>query len=268
MNRSIIHPTAIVEDGSVIGDNVSVGAYSIIEKGVKIGDNTVIHPHVIIRGNTTIGKDNKFFSFSVIGEVPQDLKYKNEESKLVIGDFNSIREHCTIHLGTEGGGMITEIGNNNLLMVNTHVAHDCRIGNNNVIANNATFAGHVVIEDNVHIGGLSAAHQFVRIGCGSMLGGISGLGEDLIPYGMAFAEKGRRSSMQGLNLVGLKRAGYDKDIMQDALNYYKEVFHSSKPGSLVDKGQKYRSKYKDNSVVQEIADFLGTDTNRRFCSVR
>jgi UDP-N-acetylglucosamine acyltransferase len=263
-----IHSTAIIGEKVKLGKNIIIGAYSIIDGNIEIGDDTIINSHVAIKGHTTIGKRNKIFPFAVIGEDNQDLKYKGEDSLVIIGDNNSIREHCTIHRGTEGGGMLTQIGNNNLLMVNTHVAHDCIFGNGNIIANNATFAGHVTIGNNVHIGGLSAVHQFVRFGNGSMLGGISGLGEDLIPWGMAYSEVGRRASLQGLNLVGLKRAGYEKNVIQNALLFYREVFETEEAGSLIDKAQKARNSYVNNSIVEEIANFLGTDTSRRFCSAR
>jgi UDP-N-acetylglucosamine acyltransferase len=264
-----VHPTAIVEKGAKIGNNVKIGAYSIIGADVKVGDDTSINSHVVIVGITHIGKGNKIYSFTTIGEINQDLKYHGENSKVVIGDNNSIREHCTIHRGTEGGGMVTKIGNNNLLMVNTHVAHDCKIGNNNIIANNATFAGHIIIGDNVHIGGICAIHQFVKIGNGSMLGGFSALGEDLIPWGMAFASGGRRSSMQGLNLIGLKRAGYDKTDIQNALKYYTDVFENCDENtSILSRAKEHKAKYKGNPIVKEIADFLKNDTDRSFCSYR
>ena len=188
-----IHPTAIIEDGAIIGNNVKIGAYSIIGPNVKIGDNCVIKPHVVIDGFTTIGKGNTIYPFVAIGQIPQDLKYHGEKSEIIIGDNNSIREHCTIHPGTEFDHLITKIGSNNLLMVNTHIAHDCQVGDNCVFANNATLAGHVHIGNHVVIGGLSAIHQFVKIGDGAMLGGLSGLGEDLIPHGMAYADNGRKS---------------------------------------------------------------------------
>ncbi len=271
MNKNIgdnckIHPTAIIEEGAVIGNNVKIGAYSIIGENVKIGDNCEIKPHVVIEGYTTIGKGNKIYPFAAIGEIPQDLKYHGEKSEIIIGDNNSIREHCTIHPGTECDSLVTRIGNNNLLMVNTHIAHDCVVGNNCVFANNATLAGHVVIGNNVVIGGLSAVHQKVKIGNGAMLGGLSGLAEDLIPYGMAYAETGRRSRLQGLNLVGLKRAGFDKKDIHEVLHFYKDVFESKEAGSIIDRAKDFRNKYSNNKLVNEIIDFLGTDTERQFCT--
>lgn len=261
-----IHPTSIIEDGAIIGNNVIIGAYSVIGKNVKISDNCEIKPHVVIDGYTTIGKGNKIYPFAVIGEIPQDLKYHGEKSEIIIGDNNSIREHCTIHPGTEGDNLITKIGNNNLLMVNTHIAHDCVVGNNCVFANNATLAGHVVIGNNVVIGGLSAVHQKVKIGNGAMLGGLSGLAEDLIPYGMAYAETGRRSRLQGLNLVGLKRSGIEKSEIFALKHFYKEVFESNEAGSIIERSKEIRKKYTNNKLVNEVADFLESDTTRQFCT--
>lgn len=263
-----IHPTVIIEEGAIIGKNVKIGPYSVIGKNVKIGDDCIIKPHVVIEGFTTIGKGNTIYSFATIGQNPQDLKYHGEKSEILIGDNNSIREHCTIHPGTEGDHSITKIGNNNLLMVNTHVAHDCIVGNKCVFANNATLAGHVHIGNHVVIGGLSAIHQFVKVGDGAMLGGLSGLAEDLIPYGMAYAESGRKSDLQGLNLVGLKRSGLDKQIIQEALHFYKDIFESTEAGSVIDRANKFSKNYSNNKVIKDIVDFLNSDTDRRFCTAK
>lgn len=263
-----IHSTAIIEDGAEIGNNVKIGPFCIVGNNVKIGDGSELKSHVVIKGDTTIGKNNKIYPFAIIGEIPQDLKYHGEKSSIVIGDNNSIREHCTIHLGTDADNSITIIGNNNLFMVNTHIAHDCVIGNGCIFANNATIAGHVHIEDKVVLGGISAVHQFVKIGKGAMLGGVSGLGEDLIPYGMAYAENGRRSSLQGLNLVGLKRSNFAKKDINEALHFYKQVFESEESGSIIDKAQKLKNEYKENPIVNDIISFLEKDSSRRFCTVR
>lgn len=263
-----IHQTAVIENGAIIGNNVKIGAFCVIGKNVKIGDDCELKPNVVIDGYTTIGRGNKIFSFAVIGQEPQDLKYHGEKSEIIIGDYNSIREHCTIHPGTEGDNAITIIGNKNLLMVNTHVAHDCIIGDECVFANNATLAGHVHVGNNVVIGGLSAIHQKVKIGDGAMLGGVSGLGEDLIPYGMAYAENGRRSSLQGLNLVGLKRSGIAKEEIFALMHYYKEVFETDDNTSVFERSKEARKKYPDSKLVAKVANFLDSDTSRRFCTVR
>ena len=263
-----IHPTAIIEDGAIIGKNVKIGPYSVIGKNVKIGDNCVIKPHVVIEGYTTIGSGNTIYSFATIGQNPQDLKYHGEKSEIIIGNNNSIREHCTIHPGTDGDHLITKIGNENLLMVNTHIAHDCLIGDKCVFANNATLAGHVHIGNHVVIGGLSAIHQFVKVGDGAMLGGLSGLAEDLIPHGMAYADSGRKSDLQGLNLVGLKRSGFDKKDIQEALHFYNDVFDSKEAGSVIDRSNEFSKKYPNNKIIQDIVEFLNSDTSRRFCTAK
>jgi len=261
-----IHKTAIVEEGAVIGDDVEIGAYSIIGPNVKIGDNCILKPHVVIEGYTTIGKGNKIYSFAVIGQQPQDLKYHGEKSFIEIGDNNSIREHCTIHPGTEGDHLITKIGNNNLLMVNTHIAHDCQIGNNCIFANNATLGGHVHMGDSCVLGGLSAIHQKVRVGNGAMLGGMSGLGEDLIPYGMAYTKNGRIGKLQGLNLVGLKRKNIDKSKMFELTHFFKEVFESKESGSVILRANEVSKKFKDNELISEIVKFMNEDTSRQICT--
>ncbi len=261
-----IHKTAIIEKGAVIGDNVKIGAYSVIGENVKIGNNCIIKPHVVIDGITTIGEGNIIYPFAAIGQNPQDLKYHGEKSEIIIGDNNSIREHCTIHPGTEGDNLITKIGNNNLLMVNTHIAHDCVVGNKCIFANNATLAGHVHLGNGVVIGGLAAIHQFVKIGDGAMLGGLSGLGEDLIPYGMAYTTNGRKADLQGLNLVGLKRSGIDKKFIQEAIHFYDEVFKSTESGSVIERANEASKKYNNNPVVEKITNFLNSDTDRRFCT--
>ena len=262
---NLVHPTSIIEDGAKIGKNVRIGPYCIIEKEVEIGDDCNLLSHVIIKGKTKIGKSNKIFSFATLGEIPQDLKYKGEKSKLLIGDNNTIREHCTIHLGTKDGNMITKIGNNNLFMVNVHIAHDCDIGNNCIFSNNATLAGHIIVEDNVVLGGVSAVHQFVRIGQGAMLGGLSGLGEDLIPYGMAYADIGRRAKLQGLNLVGLKRSNFDKKIILDAIHFYNDIFGNDNKLSIVESIKTVKKKY-NNIIVNKIISFIEKDTKRQLCS--
>lgn len=265
MNKGI-HNTALIEEGAIIGNNVEIGAFCVIGKNVKIGDGCVLKPHVVIEGWTTIGRNNKIYSFATIGQQPQDLKFEGEKSEVVIGDNNSIREHCTIHPGTKGDNLITKIGNNNLLMVNTHIAHDCVIGNDCVFANNATLGGHVHVGNHVVLGGLSAIHQKVRVGSGAMLGGLSGLGEDLIPYGIAYAKGGRAGTLQGINLVGLKRANVDKTKILELSHFYKEVFESNETGSILERANKLKEKYIDNSLILEVIEFMNSDTSRRFCS--
>ena len=202
-----IHPTAVIEDGAELGANVEVGPYSIVGAEVSLGDGVRLHSHVVVGGQTTIGPGTEIFPFASIGLAPQDLKYAGEKSTLTIGARVRIREHVTMNPGTEGGGLITSVGDDCLFMVGSHVAHDCIVGNNVILANNATIAGHVQVGDFAILGGLSAVHQFVRIGAHSMIGGMSGIEQDLIPYGSAMGERAR---LRGLNLVGIKRRDYSR----------------------------------------------------------
>ena len=221
---SKIHPTAIIEEGAQIGKNVEVGAYSVIKKDVKIGDNTVIGSHTLIEGITTIGEDNEIFSCAVVGSIPQDLKYSGERVELIIGNGNKIREFTLINPGTEGGGGVTKIGDNNLLMGYVHIAHDVIIGNSCILANAATLAGHVELGDGVVIGGMTPIHQFVKIGDLAMVAGASALSQDVPPYCMA---QGNRAYLRGLNLTGLRRHLKKEDI--NALkSAYKELFNSGR----------------------------------------
>ena len=197
----MIHKTAIINKKAKISSNVEIGPYSVIGPNVEINANTIIHSHVNISGNTKIGKENKIYPFASIGNDPQDLKYNGEETKLVIGNKNTIREYVTINPGTLGGGGETRIGDNCLFMISSHIAHDCTVGNNIIIANNVPLGGHAVIEDNVVIGGNSAVQQFTRIGRMAMIGGMTGVLHDVIPYGLS---TGNRNSLQGLNLIGLR----------------------------------------------------------------
>lgn len=199
-----IHPTAVIDSAAKIGKNVKIGPYCCIGANVEIGDGVELKAHVVIDGQTSIGADSKFFPFASIGLPPQDLKYSGEKSTLTIGERNIIREYVTMNPGTEGGGLETRVGDDNLFMVGAHVAHDCIVGNNVIMANNATLAGHVMVDDYAIIGGLAAVHQFCRIGRHAMIGGMSGVENDIIPYASVL---GGRAWLSGLNLVGLKRRG-------------------------------------------------------------
>ena len=219
---SKIHPTAVIEEGAIIGDNVTIGPFVSISSTTTIGDETIIDAHAIIAGRTTIGKGNHIFSHAVVGSIPQDLKFNGEDFELIIGDNNSIREFTLLNPGTIGGGSITKIGNNNLLMGYVHLGHDVIMGNNCILANGATLAGHVVLGNNVVIGGLTPIHQFVHIGDYAMVAGASALSQDIPPYCMA---EGNRATLRGLNLTGLRRHLKREDI--DALRTaYRELFES------------------------------------------
>ncbi|STZ77033.1 acyl-ACP--UDP-N-acetylglucosamine O-acyltransferase [Bergeriella denitrificans] len=216
-----IHPTAIIDPKAELHESVKVGAYSIIGPDVKIGADTEIGPHVVINGITEIGEGNRIYQFASIGEVNQDLKYKGEPTKTIIGNRNQIREHVTIHRGTEQGGGITRVGDDNLLMINAHVAHDCRVGNRCILANNATLAGHVELDDFVIVGGMSAIHQFSIVGAHAMIGGCSAVAQDVPPYVMA---QGNHAGPVGINIEGMKRRGFDKPAIQAVLNAYKLLY--------------------------------------------
>jgi UDP-N-acetylglucosamine acyltransferase len=217
------HPTAIIDPRAELDNGVEVGPYCVIGAGVKIGRGSKIHSHAAIQGRTILGEDNVVFPFATVGSIPQDLKYRGEPSELMIGNGNTIREYVSLNPGTAGGGMVTRVGDQNLLMMYCHIAHDCIVGNRNVIANGATLGGHVVIEDFVIVGGLVGIHQFVRIGTGAILGAGSMVSKDVPPYCNA---TGDRARLRGLNIEGLKRRGLDKAVIDAVHKAYRIVFHS------------------------------------------
>lgn len=216
-----IHASAIIHPKAKLGKNIRVGPYCVIGERVVLGDNVTLHSHVVVEGRTDIGEGTQIFPFSSIGHAPQDLKYHGEESRLSIGKNNTIREHVTMNPGTEFGGMETRIGDNGLFMMACHVAHDCMIGNNVIMANNATLGGHVHVGDFAFIGGLAAVHQFIRIGTHAVIGGMSGVESDVIPYGRV---KGERAFLAGLNLIGLERRGFTKDDIRTLQKAYNQLF--------------------------------------------
>ena len=255
----MIHSTAIIDSKAKISENVHIGPYCVIGPNVEINENTEIQSHVNISGHTTIGKGNKIYPFVSIND-PQDLKYNGELTNLVIGDNNKIREYVTINQGTVGGGGKTIIGNNCLFMVSSHVAHDCQLGNNIIIANNVAIAGHAIIDDHVIIGGNSAVQQFTRIGKMAMIGGMTGVLHDVIPYGLS---TGNRNSLQGLNLIGLRRSMIkNKDILglSDA---YKEIFATK---NLTENLNKLNGSIKDNPLVKDVIKFITKDKKRPICT--
>ena len=219
----MIHPTAVIDPSAKIAENVEVGAYSIIGAGVEIGEGTWIGPHVVIQGPTKMGKENKLFQFSSIGEVPQDKKFHGETSYLEIGDRNTIREFATINRGTEDGGGTTRIGDDNWLMAYIHIAHDCQVGNNTIFANNASLAGHAIIEDFVILGGFTLVHQFCKIGQHAFCGMGSAITKDVPPYVMV---NGSPAHAHGLNSEGIKRKGFSKDALKALRDAYKIIYRS------------------------------------------
>ncbi len=221
----MIHPTAIISKKAKIASNVEIGPYTVVEDNVEIGSGTKIGSFCTLTGYTVIGKNNQIFSNTVIGSIPQDLKYKGEKSRLIIGDGNRIREFVTINIGTSARGK-TIIGNNNLIMAYAHIAHDCIINNDTIIANAGTFAGHVLVEDNAIIGGLTGVHQFVKIGRFAIIGGCSKVVQDVPPYSVS---DGRPVRVRGVNIEGLKRAGFDTGKRNILRKAFKILFFSGHP---------------------------------------
>ena len=256
----MIHKTVIVDPKAKISSNVKIGAYSVIGPNVEIDENTIIHSHVNISGHTKIGKENKIYPFASIGNDPQDLKYNGEETKLIIGHKNTIREYVTINPGTVGGGGNTIVGDNCLFMISSHVAHDCLVGNNVIIANNVPLGGHAIIEDNVVIGGNSAVQQFTRIGKMAMIGGMTGVLHDVIPYGLS---TGNRNSLQGLNLIGLRRSKFENKEILGLSEAYKEIFASK---NLTKNISKLNGSFQGNQLVKEVIDFITKDKKRSICT--
>jgi len=256
----MIHKTAIVDQKAEVSKSANIGPYSVIGPNVQLDDYVDIQSHVNISGNTKIGAETKIFPFASIGTQPQDLKYKGEKSALIIGKRNIIREYVTINPGTEGGGGLTKIGDSCLFMISSHVAHDCKIGDNVVIANNVPLGGHVLIEDSVIIGGNSAVQQFTRIGRLAMVGGMTGVLKDVIPFGLSF---GNRNYLKGLNLIGLKRRKYENKTIMELQEAYKKIFSSK---NLHENLNKINGEFKDNKLVQEVTEFISKDKKRPICS--
>jgi len=256
----MIHNTAIIDSKAKVSSSAKIGPYSVIGPNVEIGEDAIIHSHVNISGNTKIGNGNKIYPFASIGNDPQDLKYNEEETKLIIGNNNKIREYVTINPGTKGGGGLTKIGDNCLFMISSHVAHDCYIGNNVIIANNVPLGGHVTIADNVIIGGNSAVQQFTRIGKLAMIGGMTGVLHDVIPYGLS---TGNRNYLQGLNLIGLRRANFENKDIIGLTEAYKEIFATK---NLTDNLGKLNGEFKKNPLVKDVIDFIAEGKKRSICT--
>ncbi len=255
-----IHPTAIVDPDAQLGADVSIGPFCTIGAGVRLGDRVSLVSHVVIDGRTSLGAGSTVYPFAALGLRPQDLKFKNEPSTLEIGDNNQIREYATMHPGTEGGGMVTRIGNNGLFMIGVHVAHDCQIGHNVIFSNNATLGGHVKVGDFALIGGMSAVHQFVRIGAYAIIGGMSGVEKDVIPFGLV---KGERAHLAGLNLIGLERRGFNREDVRDLRGAYRMLF--APEGTLGERIEETAAHYKGQAQVSRIIDFIRDASDRPLC---
>ena len=256
----MIHKSNVIDPKAKIGKNVKIGPYCFIGPEVQLGDDVELLSNVHIEGNTKVGRGTKIYPFASIGTAPQDLKYHGESNSLEIGENNVIREYVTINPGTVGGGSKTTVGNNCLLMISSHVAHDCKIGNNVVIANNVPLGGHVTIEDSVIIGGNSAVQQFTRIGRLAMIGGMTGVLKDVIPFGLSF---GNRNYLKGINLIGLRRKKYDNKKIIELDKAYKKIFSSA---NLQENISKINGEYKGNELVQEVTKFIEKDKKRPICA--
>lgn len=247
---TMIHPTAIIDPKATIGKDVSIGPFCVVGPDVVLGNKVALKSHVVVEGRTTVGDGTVIYPFASVGHAPQDLKYKGEPSQLIIGRNCVIREHATLNPGTEGGGMKTIVGDNCLLMVATHVAHDCVLGHHVIMANNATLAGHVKVGDHVLLGGLSAVHQFVRIGSYAVIGGMSGVESDVIPFGRV---KGERAHLAGLNLVGLERGGFNKDQIKIIMKAVNELFEGD--GTMEERITQLEKTYAADPQVSAILQF-------------
>ena len=256
----MIDKTALIDKRAQVHPTAKIGPYTIIGPNVEIGEHVVIHSHVNVSGNTKIGKGNIIYPFASIGNDPQDLKYNGEPTNLIIGDNNKIREYVTINPGTVGGGGKTVIGNNCLFMISSHIAHDCQVGNNVIIANNVPLGGHAIIEDNVVIGGNSAVQQFTRIGKMAMIGGMTGVLNDVIPYGLS---TGNRNSLQGLNLIGLRRAKFENKDILGLSEAYKEIFATKNINENIGK---LNGSFQANPLVKNVIDFITKDKKRSICT--
>ena len=255
MNK--IHNTAIIGKNTVIGSNVEIGPYCVVDEGVRIGNDNILQSSVYMSGETDIGEGNTFFPFCSIGSKPQDLKYQGEKSRLIIGNKNIFREHCTANPGTAGDKMITVIGSSSLFMIGAHIAHDCIIGDNVIMANQATLGGHVHVDNFAVLGGLSAVHQFCRIGKLAMIGGMSAVENDVIPFALAL---GNRAKITGVNIVGLKRANYGKSIIREYSNSIDKIF----TGGTIE-SEREKIKNSNNDLIRELLIFLDKNSSRGLC---
>jgi len=258
-----IHATALIESGAQLAEGVRIGPYCCIGPDVSLGEGVQLKSHCVVDGRTSIGPNTHIYPFASIGHQPQDMKYKGEPSELKIGANNIIREHVTMSPGTTGGGMVTTVGNNCLFMMGTHVAHDCTVGNHVILANNATLGGHVVVDDFAVLGGLSAVHQFVRIGRHAMVGGMSGVEQDVIPYGSVM---GNRARLAGLNVIGLKRRGFSRNEIAILRKGYRLMF--AEEGTMAERLEDASEMYRDSEAIMEIVNFIRSDSSRAICQPR
>lgn len=258
-----IHPSAIVDPAATLGEGVDIGPFCVVGPDVTLGDGVRLVSHVAVDGRTSIGADTVIYPFASIGHRPQDLKFHGEPSELVIGARNQIREHVTMNPGTEGGGMITRVGDDGLFMMGSHVAHDCIVGDHVIMANNATLGGHVTLGDYVIIGGLSAVRQFVRIGSHAMIGGMSGVENDVIPFGLVMGDRAR---LAGLNLVGLERRGFKKDDIHALRAAYRMLFGPE--GTFAERVEEVGRDFGERALISDVLSFIRAKEARSLCQPR
>ena len=263
MTEMMVHPAAAIDRAAKLEEGVEVGPFAVIGPNVTLRKNVKIHSHAVVTGRTEIGEGCEIHPFAVVGGPPQDMKYRGERSELVVGAFNTIREHVTMNGGTEGGGHVTRVGSHGLFLAGAHVAHDCQIGNHVILVNNATLAGHVTVEDHAILGGLCAVHQFVRVGAYAFVGGMSGVESDVIPFGMVL---GNRASLAGLNIVGLKRQGFDREQIHTLRKAFGLLF--SQQGTLQERLDDVEKMFPGDAPVQRIVAFMRAKTDRSFCVPR
>lgn len=256
-----IHPSAVIADGAKIGANVTVGPFCVVGEEVSLANDVELKSHVVVEGWTDVGEGTVIFPFASIGHIPQDLKFGGERTKLEIGARNRIREHVTMNPGTVGGGGLTKVGDDGLYMMSVHVGHDCIVGNNVILANNASLGGHCIIDDNVVIGALAGVHQFCRVGRGAMIGGLAAVVADVIPFGTVM---GDRADLHGLNLTGLKRRGVSRAEISGLRAAFKELFAAG--GSLKERAAVLQGET-DNPFVKEVVDFILSESSRSISTV-
>ena len=258
-----IHPSAIVDPAAKLGEGVDIGPFCVVGPDVTLGDGVRLVSHVAVDGRTSIGAESVIYPFASIGHRPQDLKFHGEPSELVIGARNQIREHVTMNPGTEGGGMITRVGDDGLFMMGSHVAHDCVVGDHVIMANNATLGGHVTLGDYVIIGGLSAVRQFVRIGSHAMIGGMSGVEHDVIPFGLVMGDRAR---LAGLNLVGLERRGFKNDDIHALRAAYRMLFGPE--GTFAERVDEVGRDFGERALISDVLSFIRAKEARSLCQPR
>jgi UDP-N-acetylglucosamine acyltransferase len=263
MAEAAVHALAAVDPGAKLGSGVEIGPFAVIGPNVTLGDRVKIHSHAVVTGITEVGEGCEIHPFAVVGGKPQDMKYRGEESRLIVGPHTTIREHVTMNGGTEGGGGVTRVGSHGLFLAGAHVAHDCQLGDHVLLVNNATLAGHVTVDDYAILGGLSAVHQWVRIGAHAFVGGMSGVENDVIPFGMVL---GNRAELAGLNIVGLKRSGFEREQIHALRQAYRLLF--SQEGTLQERLDNVDQTFPDSTLVQRVVAFMRAKADRAFCVPR